>query len=158
MSGTLYLQLCTTCGNSPDTFRRHLKTHYFHQAVSILLGTSLLTPQIRHLLDTVRAYVFHLNLEIYKTRNCQCNVLFVLWWYNITYLLSYLFVICQADAVNLSRDAVEPRWGSTTTLCLAGSSLWQRYRQPITIQHWSSAAHRTQQPIRSSYTLPRSYF
>ena len=54
-SGTLSLHL-----SSPDTFRRHLKTHYCQQALQSTYPSSLLAPQIRLLLTIVRVYKLYL--------------------------------------------------------------------------------------------------
>jgi len=42
--------------NCPDTFHWHLKTHYFQQAISVPIGTSLFAPQIWHLLTVCACY------------------------------------------------------------------------------------------------------
>jgi len=52
--------------NCPDTFRRHLKTHYSQQAFSPL-GTSLLVPQIRHLLTLCASINFNYLLTYLLT-------------------------------------------------------------------------------------------
>ena len=53
--GTLSLSPAVRGCTGADTFRRHLKTHFFQQA-SNPLGAFLLAPQIRHPLTTVRVY------------------------------------------------------------------------------------------------------
>jgi len=65
--GTLSLLSLRTC-TSPDTFRRHLKTHYCQQAFR-QLSTSPLTPHNRLLLTTVRMknLYFTYLLEIHVT-------------------------------------------------------------------------------------------
>ena len=50
--------------NCPDTFQQHLKAHLFPANLFILLGTSLLAPQIQHLL-MLCVFRYFINLVTY---------------------------------------------------------------------------------------------
>jgi len=64
-------------GSSPDTFRRHLKMHYFKRALNPL-NAFLLAPQVRLLLtigSVYKSYLF-IYLFIYLYSECTYHLVF----------------------------------------------------------------------------------